>query len=63
MAKYLSLLKQRLGRFSAWKLEYIPKDCNEKADALVAVATSLPITETVSYPSIISRILQLSLPG
>ena len=50
MAKYVSMVKQRLGRFSTWKLEHIPKDCNEKADALVAVVTSLPITETVFLP-------------
>ena len=47
MTKYVSLVKQRLGSFSAWKLEHIPRDCNEKADALVAVAASLPITDTV----------------
>ena len=47
MEKYVSLVKQRLGSFSSWKLEHIPKDCNEKADALVAIAASLPITETI----------------
>ena len=50
MKKYVSLVKQRLGRFSSWKLEHIPKDCNEKADALAVVATSLPITETMFLP-------------
>ena len=50
MAKYVSLVKQRLGSFSAWKLEHIPKDCNEKADALAAVAASLPMTETFFMP-------------
>ena len=30
MAKYVNLVKQCLGSFSAWKLEHIPKDCNEK---------------------------------
>ena len=50
MAKYVSLVKQRLGRFSSWKLEHIPRDCNEKADALAIVAASLPITETVFLP-------------
>ena len=47
MAKYVTLVKQRLGSFSVWKLEHIPKDCNEKADALAVVVTSLPITETI----------------
>ena len=41
MAKYVSLVKQPLGSFSAWKLEHIPRDCNEKADTLAAVAASL----------------------
>ena len=31
----------------AWKLEHILRDSNEKADALAAVAASLPIKETV----------------
>ena len=50
MEKYVSLVKQCLGSFSAWMLEHIPKDCNEKADALAAVATSLPMIETVFLP-------------
>ena len=47
MEKYVSLVKQRLGNFSAQKLEHIPRDSNEKADALVA---SFSITETVFLP-------------
>ena len=50
MEKYVSLVKKRLGIFSAWKLEHIPRDCNEKADALAAVAASLMMTETVFLP-------------
>ena len=50
MAKYVSLVKQDLGSFSAWKLEHIPRDYNEKADALAAMSASLPITETVFLP-------------
>ena len=50
MVKYVTLVKQRLGSFSAWNLVHISKDCNEKADALVAVATTLPITEIISLP-------------
>ena len=50
MAKYVSLVKKRLGSFSAWKLEHITRDCNGKADALAAVAASRPITETVFLP-------------
>ena len=50
MAKYVSLVKQRLDNFSAWKLEHITRNFNEKADALTTVAASLPITETVFLP-------------
>ena len=50
MEKYVSVVKQRLGSFSTWKLEHITRDYNEKADALVVVAASLLITETVFLP-------------
>ena len=50
MRKYVSLVKQCLGSFSAWKLEHILRDCNGKAEALAAVAASLPIIETVFLP-------------
>ena len=38
MAKYMSLVKQGLGIFAALKLENIPRDSNERVDALAAVA-------------------------
>ena len=47
MVRYASLVKQRLESFAAWKLEYIPRESNEKADALTAVTASLPIKETI----------------
>ena len=47
MAKYASLVKQKLSTLSAWKLEHVPRDCNERADALAVVAASLPIKETI----------------
>ena len=50
MAKYVTLVKQRLASFSAWKLEHVPRDCNERANSLVTVAASLPITETIFLP-------------
>ena len=50
MDKYVTLVKQCLGSFYAWKLERIPRDCNEKAKALATVATSLPIIETIFLP-------------
>ena len=34
LAKYVTLVKQRLASFSAWKLEHVRRDCNERADAL-----------------------------
>ena len=45
MVKYVSRVKQRF-----WKLEHIPRDSNEKADALASVAASLLITETIFLP-------------
>ena len=50
MVKYVSRVKQRLSSFLVWKLEHIPSDSNEKADALAYVASSLPITETIFLP-------------
>ena len=50
MAKYASLVKQKLNTLSSWKLEHVPWDCNERADALAVVAASLPIKETVFLP-------------
>ena len=47
MVRYASLVKKRLGSFAAWKLEHIPRDLNEKADALATVVASIPINETV----------------
>ena len=48
--KYASLVEQKLSTLRTWKLEHIPKDSNERADALAAVAASLPITETIYLP-------------
>ena len=50
MAKYASLVKQKLNTLSAWKLEHVPRDSNERADALAVVAASLSIRETVFLP-------------
>ena len=50
MAKYVTLVKEHLAIFSTWKLEHVPRDSNEKADALAVVAASLPITETIFLP-------------
>ena len=50
MAKYVTLIKLRLGSFMAWRLEHVPRSCNEKSDALPAVAASLPIKETMLFP-------------
>ena len=50
MTKYVNLINLRLGSFVAWRLEHVPRNSNEKADALAAVAASLPIKETVLLP-------------
>ena len=47
MAKYASLVRQKLSTLTTWKLEHILRDSNERTDALAIVATSLPITETI----------------
>ena len=50
MMKYVSLVKQKLNTLSTWKLEHVPRDCNERVDALAVVAASFSITETVFLP-------------
>ena len=50
MAKYASLVKQKLNTLSAWKIEHVPRDYNERVDALAAIAASLPLRETVFLP-------------
>ena len=50
MTKYVSLVTLRLGNFTAWQLEHVSKDSNEKTNAFPAVAASLPIKETVLVP-------------
>ena len=50
MAKYVCLVKLRLDRFTAWKLEHILMGSNEKVGALVAVAASLPTKEIMLLP-------------
>ena len=50
MIKYVCLVKLQLGSFAAWKLEHIPRDSNEKADALATMAASFPLKETMFLP-------------
>ena len=50
MEKYASLVKHKLSTLSAWRLEHVPRDCNERADALDVVIASLPIKETIYLP-------------
>ena len=50
MTKYASLVKQKLSTLSSWKLKHVPKDRNDRADALAAIAASLPIKETIYVP-------------
>ena len=47
MTKYVSLVNLRLESFIAWRLEHVPRNSNKKADALSAIAASLPMKETV----------------
>ena len=50
MTKYASLAKKKLKTLTAWKLEHIPRDRNERVDALAAVSASLPVKETIYLP-------------
>ena len=50
MEKYASLVKQKLNTHSTWKIEHVPRDYNERANALAVVAASLPMRETVFLP-------------
>ena len=47
MIKYVCCVKLQLENFTAWKLEHILRNYNEKEDALAAIVSSLPIKETV----------------
>ena len=50
MTRYMGLVKQQLETFATWKFEHIPRDSNEKENALAAVGTSVLIKETVFLP-------------
>ena len=50
MTKYASLAKQKLSTLSIWRLEHVPRDRNERADALAAIAASLPLRESIYLP-------------
>ena len=41
MARFVGLVKQQLGSFSAWRLEHILRVSNERVDTLVAMAASI----------------------
>ena len=50
MTKYVSQVNLHLGNFTAWQLEHVPRNYNEKVDALAVIAVSLIIKETVLLP-------------
>ena len=50
IAKYASLAKQKLSTLSVWKLEHVPRNHNEKVDALAAVTVSLLVKESIYLP-------------
>ena len=50
MTRYVSLVNLRLGSFTTWRLEHVPRNSNKKADALATIVASLPIKETVLLP-------------
>ena len=59
MVKYTTLVNQRLRSFTPWKLEHIPRDSNEKAGALAAVAASIPIRERMFLPVYYQPVLSI----
>ena len=50
MEKYSSQVKHKMSTLITWKLEHVPRDSNERADALATVAASLLIKETIYLP-------------
>ena len=50
MTRYVSLVNLHLGSFTAWRLEHVSRNSKEKADALEAIAVSIPINETMLLP-------------
>ena len=62
MVKYVSRVKQRLISFPVWKLKHIPRDSNEKADALAFVTASLPITEAIFLPIYYQSVSSIASP-
>ena len=44
-----------LGQFSVLKLEHVPKDCNDKADALAVVASVDPTRSTGRRDSLLNE--------
>ena len=50
MTKYASLDKQKPSTLSTWRLEHVSRDYNERADALAAIAASLPLREAIYLP-------------
>ena len=62
MVKYVSQVKQRLSSFPIWNLEHIPRDFNEKAEALASMVASLPITETIFLPIYYKSVSSIASP-
>ena len=50
MARYLTLVKDRLKKLDEWKVKRIPQTENLKVDTLAEMATTLPIREAVMLP-------------
>ena len=50
MARYLTLVKDRLKKLDEWKVKCIPQTENLKVDTLAGMATTLPIREAVMLP-------------
>ena len=50
MTRYVSLVNLHLGSFTAWQLEHVLRNSNEKENALAIIAASQPIKEIGLLP-------------
>ena len=50
MVRYLSGMESRLAKLSNWRVKRVPREENEKVNALAEVTATLPITESIMLP-------------
>ena len=50
MVHYLNGVESRLAKLSNWRVKRVPREENEKVNALAEVTATLPITESIMLP-------------